>query len=129
MGENDTEYALFYLDEVEERHVERLRRHILRAIRNGAAGLPEPEWVDDLVESCTRPGDEPIRTVGAVWRVRRPLGASHLVPTWLNERMRAEFKAILEDLAEWTRREDVRIGVELGGVVLGYIDRGQVAPR
>lgn len=80
-----------------------------------------PEFIDDVDDSsCTRPEDEPVRTVGIVLPVSSP-GEHPETPV-------AEVEYLLNRLAGVSQEAGLEPEVQLDETYVGDIKRGQIDP-
>lgn len=109
----------YVVSDVSDLHVAKLQDLVasLRAARAWTVGLPE--FVDDVDESsCTRPEDEPVRTVGIALPVSSP-GERPETPV-------AEVECLLNSLAAMSREEGLELEVQLDQTYVGDIEHGQL---
>lgn len=80
-----------------------------------------PEFVDEVDDgSCTRPEDEPVRTLG----IALPVSS----PGQLPETPVAEAECLLDSLANLSQEGGLELEVQLDETYVGYIKQGHLDP-
>lgn len=87
--------------------------------------LKPPQFIDELDDaSCSKLGDEPIRTVGAVLRLDKRNGDTDRV--W-ERKLLADTEFMIARLTRFSRERKCEIELELGGELVGDIRNGEVS--
>ena len=109
---------LIYLSkDFSDAHVSALRVFVKSVVSTRPWTLSAPEFVDESDSSaCTRPEDEPVRTVGAVLAVTQPEESPAT--------SREEITAFIEAMAAFSKKHDVEMEVQLGNTYVGEIRAG-----
>jgi hypothetical protein len=112
----------YFSEDYSETNVEDLRRLVQTLAAAGAWSRALPRFADEVDDSsCTRPGDEPIRTVGVLLEVSEP---GELPETPVEEVTRL-FEAVAAFSAKHLVDFEVQYRDELvGSIFNGVMDRG-----
>ena len=101
----------------DEHHVELLHELCERLAAKGTWSREAPRWVDEVDgSSCTRPDDQPLRTVGVLLSVSR-VGEDRPSP-------RTDAEQLIDALAAFSREHGVEFELQLDDVFVGVIQDG-----
>lgn len=120
-------YALLFclVDEFSEEDVQALHDLINEIAFEREWVLESPSFLDELDDSsCSRPEDDPIRTVGGVLRLHR---SDAKMEHWQQMEHLADVEFVVGRFAQYSLERKCELEIELGGELIGDIRCGEVS--